>query len=694
VRTGAVAALVYVALTALFTWPLPYFFFTHHVGESGGDARIYLWNLWWVRKALVDLHANPLRTDYIFYPVGIGLALHTLALLHGVLFVPLSALLGGVAAANSIVCATFVASALAAYALCRRLGASPEGAFLAGLAFGFCPYRLARLAGHYDLLSTEWLPLYALAFLALMDAGSTRAGLALLTGAAAAACGYTNLSYLIFLAFFSLLYVAWVGATRRPRLRPVAVRLALVGLIAAALLLPLAIEAARDLTSWRYLPYPGTGRYVADLAAYVRPGPAQTVLGPRIGRAFDRDLTDTTVFPGYVLLGAGIAVLASRRFFRSRGSESRARSSSWGGSPAPPDPPCSGLGFWVLLGASAFVLSLGPSLRVAGRDLGGPLPFAMLPHVPVLQHLRAPSRFSILVVLALAVLLAAGWTSWLARVRRPSARLLLTAAVAALMVAEYLAVPVPLFQAGAPDIFARVAREPGDFTVVEVPGIDQAPGRIMYDQTIHGKRIFIGTAARVPVEKTSYYFGLPLVRPLVDLRKGRLELDAGLLAREREAAPRVARFLALRYVVVEHAFADRGVVDFLEQVLPVTRVDDDGERMLLRVSPEALPPLPWRIEAGAPESRMNFETGWSTPEETDGRPTRSPSGPRSTILYRRPSADVRRLVLEIAGGSELSWPLPAGPADVVERLKLTWAAPSPPPALPPRVAALRFEPAR
>ena len=665
---GWLAALVYVALTALFTWPLPYFFFTHHVGESGGDARIYLWNLWWVRKALVDLHANPLRTDYIFYPVGIGLALHTLALLHGVLFVPLSALLGGVAAANSIVCATFVASALAAYALCRRLGAGPEGAFLAGVAFGFCPYRLARLAGHYDLLSTEWLPLYALVFLALMEAGSTRAGLALLAGGAAAACGYTNLSYLIFLALLSLIYAAWAVATGRPRLGPVAARLSLVGLIAAALLLPLAIEAARDLASWRYLPYPGTGRYVADLAAYVRPGPAQTLLGPRIGRAFDRDLTDTTVFPGYVLLVAGIGALATRHARR-------------------------GLGFWILLGGCAFVLSLGPSLRVAGRDLGLPLPFAVLPHVPLLRHMRAPSRFSILVVLALAVLLAVGWTAWLARVRRPSARLALTAAVASLMVAEYLAVPVPLFQAGAPDVFARVAREPGDFTVVEIPGIDQVPGRIMYDQTIHGKRIFIGTAARVPVEKMSYYFGLPLVRPLVDLRKGRRELDAGLLAREREAAPRVARFLALRYVVVEHAFADRGVVDFLEQVLPVTRVDDDGERMLLRVAPETLPPLPWRIEAGAPESRMHFETGWSPPEETEGRPTRSPSGPRSTVLYRRPSADVRRLVLEIAGGSELSWPLPAGPPDVVERLELTWAA-APPPALPPRVAALRFEPAR
>jgi hypothetical protein len=347
----------------------------------------------------------------------------------------------------------------------------------------------------------------------------------------------------------------------------------------------------------------------------------------------------------------------------------------------------------MLLGGIAFLLSLGPSLRVGGRDVGIPLPFAVLQHVPLLQHLRAPSRFSILVVLALGVLLAAGWTAWLAHVRRGFVRLLLTAGAAGLMAAEYVAVPIPVFQAGTPAMFARIAAEPGDFTVTEVPGIDQAPGNLMYDQTVHGKRVFIGTAARVPVEKTSYYFGLPLVRPLVDLRKGRLELDDGLLAREKDAAPRVARFLALRYLVVEHAFAERGVLDFLEQVLPVVRVEDDGERVLLRITPEALPALPWRIEAGAPESRMYFESGWAPPAHTGGVPTRSPSGPRSTILYRRPSADARRLVLELADGSELSWPLASGPADVIERLELSWPV-APTPALPPRVAALRLEPGR
>src|SRR5439155_245 len=132
-----------------------------------------------------------------------------------------------------------------------------------------------------------------------------------------------NLSYLIFLALFSVLYSAWMVATRRQRPGTVARRVAVVGLVAAALLLPLGIDAARDLTSWRYLPYPGTGRYVADLAAYVRPGPAQTLLGPRIGRAFDRDLTDTTVFPGWVLLAAGGLALGDRRARRGLGQERR-----------------------------------------------------------------------------------------------------------------------------------------------------------------------------------------------------------------------------------------------------------------------------------------------------------------------------------------------------------------------------------
>ena len=165
---------VYVALALLFTYPLVLNIGTHHVGEAEGDAQVYLWNLWWVEQALTELHTDPFRTDLIFYPTGIGLSLHTLGFLQGILFIPLKAAFGSVAGANLIVIWTFVASAAGSYALARYLGASRWGAFLAGVVFGFCPYRLARLAGHYDLLGTEWLPFYTLLFLKALDADRSR----------------------------------------------------------------------------------------------------------------------------------------------------------------------------------------------------------------------------------------------------------------------------------------------------------------------------------------------------------------------------------------------------------------------------------------------------------------------------------------------------------------------------------------
>ncbi len=194
---------LYALLTILFTYPLAWHVGTHHVGEDGGDARVYLWNYWWVEKALTDLGTNPFESDYIFYPVGIGLSLHTLGFLQGLLHIPLNEAVGPVAGANLIILWTFVASAIGAYLLARTLGASRTGAFLAGVVFAYCPYRLARLAGHYDLLGTEWIPFYVLALLMALRTEENRWLYLLGAGTLAAACGYTALSYLVFLGFLT-----------------------------------------------------------------------------------------------------------------------------------------------------------------------------------------------------------------------------------------------------------------------------------------------------------------------------------------------------------------------------------------------------------------------------------------------------------------------------------------------------------
>src|SRR5207248_10703381 len=44
-------------------------------GAVGGDIDGYnnIWNYYWLKTALLDLHRNPYFTDYIYYPTGISL---------------------------------------------------------------------------------------------------------------------------------------------------------------------------------------------------------------------------------------------------------------------------------------------------------------------------------------------------------------------------------------------------------------------------------------------------------------------------------------------------------------------------------------------------------------------------------------------------------------------------------------------
>ncbi|HEY7699173.1 MAG TPA: hypothetical protein VIE88_12200, partial [Vicinamibacteria bacterium] len=583
----------------------------------------YLWNYWWTKTA-IERGTSPFETDLIFHPIGIGLAFHTLGFLQGVEFIPSSFVFGDVTGANLVVLWTFPASALATYALARAVGAGVTGSFLAGVAFAFCPYRLARLAGHYDLLGTEWIPLYLLALWKLADSDRFSTSRVLVAGGLAAACGYTASTYLVFLAGFTAILLLF-----RPRL---ALRAFAASAVSAALLLPMLRQAYVDRTSWSYEPYPGADRYVADLAGYVTPSPRQNFLGPVVGRAFDSNVTETTVFAGYLVLASGLAGLALRKRIP-------------------------GASLWLASAAFFFVLSLGNSLRVGGAQTGVPLPFALFARVPLLDELRAPSRFSVLTMLSLAVLLALVWSHVL-RGRRHE--WLLTFGAGAILVFEYVALPTPRFAAGVPSIYREMAKLP-EATVVEIPGIEQAPVETMYHQTFHGKPIFIGTTARIPREKSEYYLGLPLVRPLIDLRKGKIELGPSLLERERESAPRVARFLGLGYFVIDRGYEKRGVVSYLEQVLPVDRWYEDEGVVVLATRRDELPPDPRVLEGGTLDSRQHYESGFSRVEAEGDVSFRWADRERSTIVFRRPSPEVHRAVLEVS-------PLEGHPVAVEARL--------------------------
>src|SRR5437867_13193484 len=85
-------ALLFSIFPVALTWP-----FAARLDEpvaAWGDGPMFLWDIWWLKRALLELHTNPFHTDAIFHPVGVDLYLHTLAPLRGLLALPLLPWLG------------------------------------------------------------------------------------------------------------------------------------------------------------------------------------------------------------------------------------------------------------------------------------------------------------------------------------------------------------------------------------------------------------------------------------------------------------------------------------------------------------------------------------------------------------------------------------------------------------------------
>lgn len=100
------------------------------------DAFQFVWNVWWVREALVTLHQSPFHTHYLFYPGGASLLFHTFSATLGLASVPLQLLLpgGAVTAHNVLVIAGPALTVVATGLLAREVTGDPWASIAAGLA--------------------------------------------------------------------------------------------------------------------------------------------------------------------------------------------------------------------------------------------------------------------------------------------------------------------------------------------------------------------------------------------------------------------------------------------------------------------------------------------------------------------------------------------------------------------------------
>jgi F5/8 type C domain len=207
----SLAAGLYLLLTVALTWPLvlhP----ASRVPNDLGDSLLNMFLLAW------DAREVPLSERWWnlpqFYPVPGVMAFSEHLLGLTVITTPIIAATGNVLLAyNAAFFLSFPLCALFAHLLAFELTRRHDVSVVAGIAYGFAPYRMAQFA-HVQVLSAYWIPLVLLGLHLFLRRPQWRwaALFAVAWLMQALACGY----YLFYLSVLVGLWLLWfaVGRTR------------------------------------------------------------------------------------------------------------------------------------------------------------------------------------------------------------------------------------------------------------------------------------------------------------------------------------------------------------------------------------------------------------------------------------------------------------------------------------------------
>jgi hypothetical protein len=597
-RRDGVVLIVYSVLAVVLTYPLITHFDSHAPGQPI-DAPALAWNLWWVKFSIFNLGTSPLYTDYLYYPLGVNLVANTSTFLNGVLALPLQILCGTIVANNLIIYFALVSGAYGATLLAREVMVrvnihSNIAAVIAGAFFGFGAWHINYVnAGHPMLLSSEWIPFFAL-YLIRADRSAVKNGMR--AGLFFGLTAWTELTFIPLLATFTLAYAIYqtiLIVRRAARARQVILNFIAFGIITFIGTSPLLWSLLTDSLRYGYYIAPGLGRaqvFSAEPISFFVPSAAHPILG---GWANSITNANTSyAFIGYAALILAIAGLITARKHHI----------GW---------------FWLLTAIFFALVLLGPTLIINETDTHLPMPFALLRTLPFVNANRYPVRYNTMLMLALVPLIAFGAARFL-RMQRGK---IIVSATTALLLFEQLVLPIVLADLRAPAILRDIANEPGDFTVMDVPLgwrdsvaiLGSLDYTAQFFQTIHQKRLIGGLVSRHPAFKFQYYLELPVINSMIALETGR-EIDDHRRELDRRAVPEILRFFNVRYIVAQQTLSGDELMRYIQDIFPLTEIYRDETRTVYRVRQPHVEPT---MDLSAETARLYFDDGWGRAQALD-----------------------------------------------------------------------------
>ena len=484
-RNYVVLAALFAAVWAVVTWPQPRVLATRAYPHQ--DVYFNMWRLEWLAHASVH-EPGRLLDGNMFYPETRTLTYSDAVLVEGAVAAPFIWLrFPPVLVQNLMIFGAMIASACTMFALVRYLTGSAGGAFIAGIAFGFAPYRFEHVM-HLELQWAMWSPLAFLFFHRTFETGRVKYGV--LTGLMVGLQMLSSIYYGVYLATLLGLAVAlFLLARRVEQPRRVFTALAAAAVVSAVICGPYAVPYLHTRNHVGERSVDQVAMFSARPSNYLVATPGSWLWGRTLET---RGRPERRLFPGAAISLLGIVGLLYRA------------------------PPRRALVYLLLL-VAAFEMSLGFSGHIYGW---------LYRYVPVYRGLRAVARLGMFVLLFLGVLggygfaaLSHGWS------RRATTILAVILTIALVM--EYR-VSLPLtgeYPNSAPPVYRLLARQPpGVVAEFPVPTPSTLPffdAQYLYCSTFHWFPLVNGYSGMYP---SSYLKRIERLEDFPDARSFR-QLD-------------------------------------------------------------------------------------------------------------------------------------------------------------------------
>ena len=593
----------FTALAVAYTWPLVAHLSTH-IGPNTGDPTLNASVLWW-NATHVPLTSGWWNEPW-FHPVT-GVTAFTESLLG---LWPIAAPAywlthSPIVAYNVTFFATWPLSAFAMYWLVRRLTARTDAAIVAGLAFGFTPYRAAVELGHLQSLAIMWLPIGLAALHAYLE--TSRRLWLVVFGVAWVLQSLANGYYMLFGAMLIALWLAYFGST----IRTFRAAIAIVGawVCASVVLVPVLVGYSRIHEQY------GLHRTFGEARVFSA-HPDSWVHVSDLGRAW-RDAMPNDgdrMFPGLMVVAivvAGILFALSGR--RRREVASRRRTAlqwtvaalamlsaaavvAWLGfgtwsiraagvtlvSMNSPDRALLLFGacsvvllfiapvwdalvarrpmvFYAVMVVVMAVLACGPVVTVRDQVLLDPAPYRWLMALPGFDQLRVPSRFWMMGVLCLSVSAGLAYASLVRRAGTWRVVVLAVAAIGVLADGWLTAMPME----PVPAAWSAMPGEDSRVPLLELPIGPSWDNAATLHTTSHGRPVMNGVSGYDP----------PHYRALVD----------GLRVHDPQMLEAIASLGAFE-VSIDRAIDRTGrELQYVLAAPGAVRVAEDENRVIVRV---------------------------------------------------------------------------------------------------------------